>query len=109
MQRDINCDHSDKCRDADCQSPGKTGPSQLRSLHHGHSTVILLANIMPKFEPPPLKKFCSPSFWPLAVPSFGRSNCTFHSVRPPPTFTASRSPHLTSLKNSSPNPSRTTR
>jgi hypothetical protein len=39
---------------------------------HGHSTLILLANIAPKFELSPLRKFCSPSFWALAVPSFGR-------------------------------------
>src|SRR5260221_14703225 len=32
---------------------------------HGQSTVILLANIIPKLPPSPPRKFCSPSFCAL--------------------------------------------
>src|SRR5438045_2131254 len=40
--------------------------------HHGQFTVILLANMTPKFRLPPSAKFCSPRVWAVAAPSAGR-------------------------------------
>ncbi len=64
----------------------------------GNSTVILLANIMPKLALLPSRKFCSPSFCAAAVPSFGRSNCILQSAAAPTSLTGSFSANWKSMK-----------
>src|SRR5260221_8695583 len=41
---------------------GSVGGLRSGVCRHGQSTVILLANIIPKLPPSPPRKFCSPSF-----------------------------------------------
>src|SRR5579859_6544858 len=66
---------------------------------HGHCTVILLANNAPKLELSPLRKFCSPSFWAVSVPSFGRLKSIWQAAGAPTSRTGSLSENLKSTKN----------
>src|SRR5579863_3372139 len=100
MQEAIEQQNRSHRQDADRQAMREVGPSgPERPQPHGQATVILLANIAPKLELSPLRKFCSPSFCALTVPSFGRWKLIWQAAGAPTSLTGSLSANLKSTKN----------
>src|SRR5882724_11240449 len=98
-----NGDHGQK---AERQPMRGVRPGSLaESWPHGHATIILLANNAPKLELSPFRKFCSPSFWALTVPSFGRWKLIRQATGAPTSLTGSLSANLKSTKNEGSNTS----
>jgi mRNA degradation ribonuclease J1/J2 len=64
--------HADGEENGGADNQSATDRREMR--FQGQSTVILLANIMPKLAFGPSMKVCSLSFCAVAVPSLGRSS-----------------------------------